>query len=89
MGEKKNFLGVLKHTLAGTGARSGQCNRCGECCTILNACPFVSFDASGLAVCAIYEVRPDSCKQYPRANNQLCPSCGYSFQSRKQKVKQS
>lgn len=42
--------------------RSGECVRCGECC---KGCPNLSYDKDGLAVCDMYEERPQVCKDTP------------------------
>lgn len=61
--------------------RRGECNRCGECCKLPYPCPFLRYDEDGLSSCAIYAVRPPSCRKYPRtAGENLTPhSCGYYF----------
>lgn len=61
--------------------RQGSCNRCGECCKLPFPCPFLRYDATGLARCAVYHARPPSCRKYPRtADENLTPaSCGYYF----------
>jgi uncharacterized protein len=61
--------------------RMGACNRCGACCKLPYPCPFLRFDDAGLSSCAVYAMRPPSCRKYPRvAAEQLTPQeCGYSF----------
>jgi len=68
--------------------RSGECSRCGACCRLLFKCPFLGFDADGLATCKIYHKRPANCRIFPmdthdiRERN-LVPSislpCGYKI----------
>jgi Fe-S-cluster containining protein len=62
-------------------ARTGACNRCGACCKLPYPCPFLRFDHQGLSSCAVYAIRPPSCRKYPRVTaEQLTPQeCGYSF----------
>ena len=69
-------------------ARTGACNRCGACCKLPYPCPFLRFDDEGLSRCAVYAVRPPSCRKYPRvATEQLTPEqCGYSFASADERV---
>ncbi|CRI66085.1 hypothetical protein THIOKS12630004 [Thiocapsa sp. KS1] len=61
--------------------RTGECSRCGACCKLPYPCPFLRFDDAGLSSCAVYAIRPPSCRKYPRvAAEQLTPQeCGYSF----------
>ncbi|RKT45184.1 hypothetical protein [Thiocapsa rosea] len=61
--------------------RTGACNRCGACCKLPYPCPFLRFDDQGLSRCAVYAMRPPSCRKYPRvAAEQMTPQeCGYSF----------
>lgn len=61
--------------------RRGTCNRCGECCKLPYPCPFLRYDAEGLSSCAIYRVRPPSCRKYPRtaAENLTAETCGFYF----------
>ncbi len=61
--------------------RRGECNRCGQCCKLPYPCPFLRFDDEGLSSCAVYAVRPPSCRKYPRtASENLTPeTCGYYF----------
>jgi len=63
--------------------RQGECNRCGACCKLPYPCPFLRFDDDGLSSCAVYHVRPPSCRKYPRtADENLTPEqCGFSFAS--------
>ena len=61
--------------------RRGDCNRCGECCKLPYPCPFLRFDDAGLSSCAVYQLRPASCRKYPRtADENLTPeTCGFYF----------
>lgn len=61
--------------------RRGSCNRCGECCKLPYPCPFLRFDAEGLSRCAVYLVRPPSCRKYPRteSENITAATCGFHF----------
>ena len=61
--------------------RRGECNRCGACCKLPYPCPFLRFDDQGLSSCAVYHVRPPSCRKYPRtAPENLTPEqCGFYF----------
>jgi Fe-S-cluster containining protein len=61
--------------------RRGECNRCGACCKLPFPCPFLRFDDQGLSSCAVYLVRPPSCRKYPRiaAENLTPEQCGYHF----------
>lgn len=68
--------------------RTGACNRCGACCKLPYPCPFLRFDDQGLSRCAVYAIRPPSCRKYPRvAAEQMTPrECGYSFASADERV---
>jgi hypothetical protein len=61
--------------------RRGECNRCGACCSLPFPCPFLRYDEQGLSSCAVYYVRPPSCRKYPRtASEHLTPAvCGFYF----------
>ncbi len=61
--------------------RRGDCNRCGDCCKLPYPCPFLRFDEDGLSSCAVYGLRPPSCRKYPRTSvENLTPeTCGYYF----------
>jgi uncharacterized protein len=61
--------------------RRGDCNRCGACCKLPYPCPFLRFDDQGLSSCAVYHVRPPSCRKYPRtaAENLTPEQCGFYF----------
>ena len=67
--------------------RSGSCRRCGACCALATPCPFAGRDASGLATCAVYQWRPESCRVFPASAidlRELPPGtrCGYAFARR-------
>ncbi|GAJ22233.1 unnamed protein product, partial [marine sediment metagenome] len=57
--------------------RHGECDRCGKCC--LN-CPHYIKEYPR---CAIYETRPDFCKEFPWDPEQIkeIPECTYSFEA--------
>lgn len=61
--------------------RRGECNRCGACCKLPYPCPFLRYDDDGLSTCAVYHVRPPSCRKYPRtaSENLTQEQCGYYF----------
>jgi uncharacterized protein len=61
--------------------RRGECNRCGACCKLPYPCPFLRFDDEGLSSCAVYHIRPPSCRKYPRiASEHLTQEkCGFYF----------
>ena len=51
-----------------------ECLRCGTCCTLYNAtdgsgtrCPYLMFEGD-VAVCSVYENRPEICKTFPDPN---------------------
>jgi len=72
---------------------TGSCKRCGKCCYFLDKrpelggtrkpCEHLSFDAEGLAVCNIYENRPDICRDFPQVRNRededWFNDCGYTI----------
>lgn len=57
--------------------RRGQCNRCGWCCSYSN-CEHLTFDGE-VAICKIYEDRPERCRLFPQAPPILISKCGYYF----------
>lgn len=61
--------------------RRGECIRCGECCKLPFPCPFLRYDENGLSSCAVYKLRPPSCRKYPRTadENLTAATCGYYF----------
>jgi hypothetical protein len=61
--------------------RRGECNRCGQCCKLPYPCPFLRYDEEGLSRCAVYSLRPPTCRKYPRtASENVTPeTCGYYF----------
>lgn len=78
----KNKIKRLATSLLPVAAnRHGDCNRCGECCKLPYPCPFLRYDEDGLSSCAVYLVRPPSCRKYPRtaAENMTAHVCGYYF----------
>lgn len=64
-------------------SRRGECNRCGACCQLPFPCPFLRFDEEGLSSCAVYHVRPPSCRKYPRTASEHITQdqCGYYFET--------
>jgi hypothetical protein len=62
--------------------RRGECNRCGACCQLPFPCPFLRFDDQGLSSCAVYHLRPPSCRKYPRTASEHITQdqCGYYFE---------
>ena len=64
------------------GARTGECNRCGACCKILFACPFLVEDEDGAFTCSVYQRRPASCRLFPMVPADLreVDQCGFSFE---------
>jgi hypothetical protein len=69
--------------------RRGACNRCGACCKLPYPCPFLRLDAQGSSRCAVYHLRPPSCRKYPRvASENLTPEqCGYRFVTQEERVR--
>lgn len=63
-------------------SRRGECNRCGACCKLPFPCPFLRFDEEGLSSCAVYHLRPPSCRKYPRTASEHITQdqCGYYFE---------
>ena len=66
---------------AALAKRRGECDRCGACCKILFACPFLATDAEGQMSCRIYEQRFAQCRLYPiHARDMLeVEECSYEF----------
>jgi hypothetical protein len=64
------------------GARHGECNRCGACCKILFACPFL-VDDKGVFTCSVYDHRPPSCRLFPMVPADLreVDRCAFSFET--------
>ena len=63
-------------------SRSGQCTRCGACCTFFVRCPFLRFEDGkpNTARCAAYRLRPPQCRKYPRTKEeQIHLPCGFEF----------
>ena len=83
---RRAVVGVLlseddRATLA--SARQGECNRCGACCKILFACPFLVEGEGGVFTCGVYDRRPPSCRLFPMVPADLreVDGCGFSFRS--------
>lgn len=68
--------------------RKGECKRCGSCCSYIDKegkkqpCKYLSFDKDGLAICSIYETRPNRCRDFPPKPDvtHKHPECGYYFE---------
>lgn len=62
-------------------ARRGTCNHCGACCRLPSPCLFLRTREDGASHCAIYAIRPPSCRKYPRTATELITpdTCGYWF----------
>jgi uncharacterized protein len=70
--------------------RRGACNRCGACCKLPYPCPFLRLDAQGSSSCAVYHLRPPSCRKYPRvaSENLTQEQCGYRFVTQEESVRE-
>jgi hypothetical protein len=55
--------------------RTGECNRCGACCTDCKDAD----RSSEMVVCTIYEDRPRCCKEFPEMPPIQFNTCGYRF----------
>jgi len=66
---------------AALASRRGECNRCGACCKILFACPFLATDEEGQMSCRIYERRFAQCRLYPILARDMLEveECSYEF----------
>lgn len=78
---KYKLLRFATSVLPVADTRRGSCNRCGECCKLPSPCKFLRYDENGLSSCAVYNLRPPSCRKYPRtASENLTPeTCGFFF----------
>lgn len=63
--------------------REGACRRCGACCEFLMRCPFLRYNAAGLASCKIYRFRPWACIKYPLSekHHETKEICGFWFRA--------
>jgi Fe-S-cluster containining protein len=63
-------------------ARQGGCDRCGACCKILFACPFLVENEGGTFTCSVYDHRPPACRLFPMipADLREVDRCGFGFQ---------
>ena len=82
---RRAVVGALLSTddrAALASARQGECTRCGACCKILFACPFLVEDERGMFTCSVYDRRPPSCRLFPMipADLREVDRCGFSFQ---------
>ncbi|MCX7818585.1 MAG: hypothetical protein N2652_05160 [Kiritimatiellae bacterium] len=61
--------------------RTGGCRACGACCRLPYRCPALRMSADGRSRCAIYAVRPPSCRVYPRTPREHITAevCGFRF----------
>ena len=66
------------------GGRAGACRSCGACCRMPYRCPMLRADAAGRSRCAIYRVRPLSCRVYPRSPREHVTQgeCGFRWNGR-------
>ena len=62
--------------------RRGSCTNCGACCQLPFPCTFLKYRENGDSYCAIYAVRPPSCRKYPRTASEFITTeiCGYRFE---------
>ncbi len=62
--------------------RVGACRRCGACCRLPYPCPALRRGPDGGVRCAIYSLRPLSCRAYPRSPREHITHgvCGYRFE---------
>ncbi len=72
---------LVEDTGALLSRRSGECNRCGDCCKILFRCPFLSTDADGQYTCRIYDRRFAQCRLFPlhAADLREVAQCSFTF----------
>ena len=59
--------------------RRGECNRCGDCCSIMFMCPYLDGESN----CTIYECRYKQCASFPiepRDLKFLRHRCSYYFE---------
>ncbi len=68
--------------------RSGECNRCGDCCKIVFRCPFLGTDAEGQYTCRIYDYRFSQCRLFPLHAVDLreVKQCSFTFQAEPEPV---
>lgn len=62
--------------------RMGECVNCGRCCRLPNVCPFLRYRPDGSSYCKIYQLRPLSCRKYPRTESEFitADTCGFRFE---------
>lgn len=70
--------------------RSGNCNNCGDCCKLPNVCPFLIEKPDGESRCAIYVLRPLSCRKYPRTEAEFITTenCGFHFEKKEERTEE-
>ena len=82
---KNSLFAKTKRTLTSilpiSQRREGECVNCGECCKLLNICPFLKYESDKKSYCAVYKIRPLNCRKYPRTASEFITldTCGYKF----------
>ena len=66
-----------------TEGRRGACRSCGACCRLPYECPALQVGKDGRSRCAIYAIRPTSCRVYPRTPREHVTHavCGFAFKA--------
>ncbi|MFV1985214.1 MAG: hypothetical protein ACC657_16825 [Thiohalomonadales bacterium] len=61
--------------------RIGGCIACGDCCRLPKPCTFLRYNKDNTSYCAIYQLRPMSCRKYPRTSSEFITphNCGFEF----------
>jgi hypothetical protein len=61
-------------------SREGKCRNCGVCCKLPAECPFLRYKRNQ-SYCAVYSIRPLTCRKYPRTEQEHLTKniCGYYF----------
>lgn len=72
---RKKIYGMDKKNLR--YKRKGECKRCGWCCEYRECEDLIYED--NVAICTIYEDRPQACKLFPQAPPILTEKCGFYF----------
>ena len=64
-----------KEVLDARERRSGECARCGKCCSLC------IFHNPAAKACRIYKYRPEICRVFPLTHEDVenVPSCGFHF----------
>ena len=78
---KKKILRQITAILPIHESRRGECLSCGACCKLPYRCPMLRDRDDGSTYCAIYPVRPPSCRKYPRSAGEHVTgaTCGFYF----------